>query len=34
MMANASVSSIPVLRSKGTGPDGDNALILVRGVKS
>jgi 4-amino-4-deoxy-L-arabinose transferase-like glycosyltransferase len=34
MMADASVSLIPVLRSKGTGPDGDNALILVRGVKS
>jgi Dolichyl-phosphate-mannose-protein mannosyltransferase len=34
MIAHHSVSRSPVLRSKGTGPDGDNALILVRGVKS
>jgi hypothetical protein len=34
MIARGSVSLSPVLRSKGTGPDGDNALILIRGVKS
>jgi hypothetical protein len=34
MIDRRSVSLSPVLRSKGTGPDGDNALILVRGVKS
>jgi hypothetical protein len=27
-------SFVPLLRSKGTGPDGDSPLILVRGAKS
>jgi hypothetical protein len=32
--AHSAFLFVPLLRSKGTGPDGDNALILVRGAKS
>jgi hypothetical protein len=34
MVAHGSVPLSPVLRSKGTGPDGDAALILLHGAKS
>jgi Dolichyl-phosphate-mannose-protein mannosyltransferase len=34
VLARWSLSVSPLLRSKGTGPARDNALILVRGVKS
>jgi 4-amino-4-deoxy-L-arabinose transferase-like glycosyltransferase len=30
----SAVSAAPMLRSEGTGPDGDSVLILVRGTKS
>lgn len=33
VLARSSLSISPLLRSKGTGPDRDNPLILVRGVK-
>jgi 4-amino-4-deoxy-L-arabinose transferase-like glycosyltransferase len=34
VVADSSLSLAPLLRSKGTGPDRDNPLILVRGAKS
>jgi hypothetical protein len=34
VIAHSALSLAPLLRSKGTGPDRDNPLILVRGAKS
>jgi hypothetical protein len=34
VVAHSSLLLAPLLRSKGTGPDRDNPLILVRGAKS
>jgi 4-amino-4-deoxy-L-arabinose transferase-like glycosyltransferase len=34
VVARSSLALAPLLRSKGTGPDRDNPLILVRGAKS
>jgi 4-amino-4-deoxy-L-arabinose transferase-like glycosyltransferase len=34
VIAQSALSLAPLLRSKGTGPDRDNPLILVRGAKS
>jgi 4-amino-4-deoxy-L-arabinose transferase-like glycosyltransferase len=34
VVVRSSLSLAPLLRSKGTGPDRDNPLILVRGAKS
>jgi hypothetical protein len=34
VIADSDLSLAPLLRSKGTGPDRDNPLILVRGAKS
>ena len=34
VIAHSALSLAPLLRSKGTGPDRDNPLILVRGGKS
>jgi hypothetical protein len=34
VLARSSLSVSPLLRSKGTGPDRDSRLILVRGAKS
>jgi hypothetical protein len=34
VVAHPSLLPAPLLRSKGTGPDRDSPLILVRGAKS
>ena len=34
VVAHSSLLPAPLLRSKGTGPDRDSPLILVRGAKS
>jgi hypothetical protein len=33
VIAQSALSLAPLLRSKGTGPDRNNSLILVRGAK-
>jgi hypothetical protein len=34
VVARSSLALAPLLRSKGTGPDRDNPMILVRGATS